>query len=269
MRDYSPKRRTAVVFTGSGTSGAYHAGVLRVLDEKTVIVDYERRFRRDREGIHELTPAVHAAVEQAFASYLDTIPTGKRASSRTYTVKDVVRWDAFETPFGKLYSTNITPDPDTGIGKWTEEQFARALREGVRPDGAHLYPAFPYTAYTKLSDEDVSALWAYMKVIKPVNQQTPENEMSFPANQRWALGISSSNVCRELGAISMTRSPAPVSMVTRFGFGPLSRITVSLSIRSDGASRTPAACDSGAIGARSRMSAVDSPLTQKASPSRL
>jgi mono/diheme cytochrome c family protein len=96
---------------------------------------------------------------------------------------------AFETPFGKLYSTNITPDPDTGIGKWTEEQFARALREGVRPDGAHLYPAFPYTAYTKMSDEDVSALFAYLKIIKPVNFTPPENEMSFPANQRWALGI--------------------------------------------------------------------------------
>lgn len=96
---------------------------------------------------------------------------------------------AFETPFGKLYSTNITPDPDTGIGKWTEEQFTRAVREGVRPDGAHLYPAFPYTAYTKMSDEDVSALFAYLKVIKPVNAKTPENEMSFPANQRWALGV--------------------------------------------------------------------------------
>jgi mono/diheme cytochrome c family protein len=96
---------------------------------------------------------------------------------------------AFATPFGKLYSTNITPDPETGIGKWTEEQFARAVREGVRPDGAHLYPAFPYTAYTKLSDEDVSALFAYLKIIKPVKFTPPENEMSFPANQRWALGV--------------------------------------------------------------------------------
>lgn len=96
---------------------------------------------------------------------------------------------AFETPFGKLYSTNITPDPETGIGKWTEEQFRSAVREGVRPDGAHLYPAFPYTAYTKLGDEDVSALFAYLKIIKPVSFTPPENEMSFPANQRWALGI--------------------------------------------------------------------------------
>ena len=96
---------------------------------------------------------------------------------------------AFETPFGKLYSTNITPDENSGIGKWTQEQFARAVREGVRPNGDHLYPAFPYTAYTKMSDEDVAALFAYIKTIKPVNAPPPANEMGFPFNQRWALGI--------------------------------------------------------------------------------
>ncbi|WP_129778261.1 c-type cytochrome [Peristeroidobacter soli] len=95
----------------------------------------------------------------------------------------------FETPFGKLYSTNITSDPDAGIGKWTEEQFVRAVREGVRPDGAHLYPAFPYTAYTKLSDEDVAALYAFLKIVPPVSEQPPQNEMGFPFNQRWALGL--------------------------------------------------------------------------------
>lgn len=96
---------------------------------------------------------------------------------------------AFETPFGKLYSTNITPDDATGIGQWTEEQFGRALREGVRPNGDHLYPAFPYTAYTKMSDEDVAALYAYLKTLKPVVAEAKTNEMSFPFNQRWALGV--------------------------------------------------------------------------------
>ena len=95
---------------------------------------------------------------------------------------------AFHTPFGKIYSTNITPDRKTGIGGWTQEQFARAVREGVRPDGAHLYPAFPYTAYTKLSDEDVAALYAYFMTLKPVNAPARENELGFPYNQRWALG---------------------------------------------------------------------------------
>lgn len=96
---------------------------------------------------------------------------------------------AFETPFGKLYSSNITPDPETGIGQWSIEEFGRALREGVRPDGDHLYPAFPYTAYTKISDADVLALYAYLKVIKPVKLTPPANEMRFPFNQRWTLGV--------------------------------------------------------------------------------
>jgi mono/diheme cytochrome c family protein len=96
---------------------------------------------------------------------------------------------AFETSFGKLYSSNITPDPETGIGKWSIEEFGRALREGMRPSGEHLYPAFPYTAYTKISDADVQALYAYLKIIKPVRFTPPANEMSFPFNQRWTLGI--------------------------------------------------------------------------------
>src|SRR5688572_30840635 len=95
----------------------------------------------------------------------------------------------FETPFGKLYSSNITPDPETGIGKWSIKEFGRALREGVRPDGEHLYPAFPYTAYTRISDADVSALYAYLKVVKPVKSTPPANDLSFPFNQRWTLGI--------------------------------------------------------------------------------
>lgn len=95
---------------------------------------------------------------------------------------------AFETPFGKLYSSNITPDAETGIGKWSVKEFDRALREGVRPDGAHLYPAFPYTAYTKLSDADVLALYAYLKIIKPVTFTPPANELTFPFNLRWTLG---------------------------------------------------------------------------------
>jgi mono/diheme cytochrome c family protein len=93
----------------------------------------------------------------------------------------------FETPFGKIYSTNITPDPDTGIGKWTEEQFGQALRKGVTPDGTHLYPVFPYTSYTNVTDEDAAALFAYLQSVPPVDSKPPENEMSFPFNQRWLM----------------------------------------------------------------------------------
>ena len=96
---------------------------------------------------------------------------------------------AFETPFGKMYSTNITPDAKTGIGKWSQQDFNRALREGVRPNGEHLYPAFPYTTYTKTSDEDAAAIFAYLKTLPPVNSAAKPNELSFPFNQRWALGI--------------------------------------------------------------------------------
>lgn len=95
---------------------------------------------------------------------------------------------AFQTPFGILYSSNITPDPTTGIGKWSEAEFLRALRGGVRPNGEHLYPAFPYTAFTKISDADAHALYVYMKTVTPVNAAPPENKMHFPYNQRWALG---------------------------------------------------------------------------------
>jgi mono/diheme cytochrome c family protein len=91
---------------------------------------------------------------------------------------------AFETPFGKIYSTNITPDPDTGIGNWTGLHFLNSMRHGIRPDGEHLYPVFPYTSFTKVTNEDVAALFAYLKSIPAIRQETPENEMSFPFNVR-------------------------------------------------------------------------------------
>jgi len=91
---------------------------------------------------------------------------------------------AFETPFGKIYSTNITPDAETGIGQWTGEQFLDSMRYGVRPDGEHLYPAFPYTAFTKVIDEDIAAIFAYLQSIPGIRQAAIDNEMSFPFNQR-------------------------------------------------------------------------------------
>ncbi|MCH8301558.1 MAG: cytochrome c [Proteobacteria bacterium] len=96
---------------------------------------------------------------------------------------------AFETPFGKIYSTNITPDADTGIGNWTGEQFLNSMRRGVRPDGEHLYPVFPYTAFTKVTDEDVAALFAYLQSIPAIRQEASENEIGFPFNQRSLMVI--------------------------------------------------------------------------------
>ncbi len=89
---------------------------------------------------------------------------------------------AFNTPYsflGQIHSTNITPDAETGIGTWTEEQFIRAMHTGVAADGSHLFPAFPYTAFTLVSDDDVKAIWAYLKTVKPVKAERPSNGMAF------------------------------------------------------------------------------------------
>jgi mono/diheme cytochrome c family protein len=88
------------------------------------------------------------------------------------------------TPFGTIYATNITPDPETGIGAWSEAAFRRALREGVRRDGAHLYPAFPYDHFTKVSVGDLRALYAFFMTREPVRAQTPANALPFPWSER-------------------------------------------------------------------------------------
>jgi mono/diheme cytochrome c family protein len=80
---------------------------------------------------------------------------------------------ALKTPFGTIYGTNITPEAETGIGAWSEAAFRRALREGLDREGRHLYPAFPYEYYTRLTDEDVGALYAYLKTREPVRARTP------------------------------------------------------------------------------------------------
>ncbi len=81
----------------------------------------------------------------------------------------------FETPFGTFYSPNITPDPVHGLGGWSESDFVRALTEGVAPDGSHYYPVFPYTSYTRMTREDLGALWVYLNTVESVarpNQAT-------------------------------------------------------------------------------------------------
>ncbi|MBH5397208.1 cytochrome c [Bradyrhizobium sp. CNPSo 4010] len=94
---------------------------------------------------------------------------------------------AMPTPFGTIYSTNITPDPETGIGRWSERAFIRALRSGVDREGRHLYPAFPYDHFTRVSDEDAKALYAFFMSIEPVRSSAPANELPFPLNIRLTL----------------------------------------------------------------------------------
>jgi mono/diheme cytochrome c family protein len=92
-------------------------------------------------------------------------------------------------PFGTLYSTNITPDPETGIGKYSDQEFLNALHRGIRRDGARLYPAMPYTSYTYISDADGLAIKAYLFSLAPVRVTAPANTLMFPFNQRWAMGF--------------------------------------------------------------------------------
>ncbi|HEY7298364.1 MAG TPA: cytochrome c [Xanthobacteraceae bacterium] len=85
-----------------------------------------------------------------------------------------------ETPFGIVYSTNITPDEATGIGGWSEEAFRRAVRDGVSQDGHHLYPVFPYDHMTKMREEDIRAVYAFIITRAPVHANTPANPLPFP-----------------------------------------------------------------------------------------
>jgi mono/diheme cytochrome c family protein len=89
-----------------------------------------------------------------------------------------------QTPFGHLIGPNITPDPETGIGSWTDEQFVSAVRDGRGRGGIHLYPAMPYPAYSKLKLEDVLAIRAYLKTIDPVHDKIEANKLPFPFDIR-------------------------------------------------------------------------------------
>ena len=97
---------------------------------------------------------------------------------------------ALDTPFGKLYSTNITPDKATGIGNYTFEQFDRAMRKGVAADGHNLYPAMPYPSYAKMTADDMQALYTYLMLgLPPVQLANKPSEMHWPFNMRWGLAI--------------------------------------------------------------------------------
>jgi len=94
---------------------------------------------------------------------------------------------ALQTPFGPIITPNLTPDPATGLGNWSSDDFARAMHEGIRPDGAHLYPAFPYNYYTKVTRADTDAIFAYLRSLPPVSHAVDRNALPFPFNIRASL----------------------------------------------------------------------------------
>ncbi len=94
-----------------------------------------------------------------------------------------------ETPFGNIVAPNITPDLETGIGSWSDDAFDAAIRKGLRRDGSRLYPAMPYTAYTKMSRDDVLAIRAYLNTVTPVRNDVVANTLPFPFNIRTSMRV--------------------------------------------------------------------------------
>ena len=101
----------------------------------------------------------------------------------------------FETPFGVIYSSNITPDSSTGIGSWTKQDLRRAMHEGVAPGGKRLFPAFPYTSFTKVSDEDTDAIFAFLRTLAPIRYAPPNNGLVLRV--RWPLTVWNSQFLRD------------------------------------------------------------------------
>lgn len=94
---------------------------------------------------------------------------------------------SLETPFGTIYTANLTPDPETGIGKWNADDFYKAMTKGMEPDGRRLYPAFPYTHFTILKREDSDALFAYLKTLDPINQRIQPPKFAWPLTWRFVM----------------------------------------------------------------------------------
>jgi mono/diheme cytochrome c family protein len=96
---------------------------------------------------------------------------------------------AISSPFGTFYAPNISPDPDDGIGRWSEADFVNAVRKGISPDGTHYFPAFPYTSYAHATVPDVRDLFAFLKTLPPVKGKVRDHDVPFPFNIRRNVGI--------------------------------------------------------------------------------
>lgn len=92
-----------------------------------------------------------------------------------------------ETPFGTIYTPNITFDPETGLGRWTRDDFWRAMHEGIAPDGSRLYPAFPYPHFSRMPRDEIDALYDYLSTLPRVKKMKPENELPWPLSWRFSL----------------------------------------------------------------------------------
>jgi mono/diheme cytochrome c family protein len=137
------------------------------------------------------TLASHALADESYSQiqrgkYL--FDAGDCASCHTGDeTKPLAGGRPIETPFGTLYSANITPDRTTGIGAWTNDEFYKAMHEGFSRDGEHLYPAFPYPYFTQLTRDDVDAILAYLKTVEPISNKPPPNHLMWPLDYRFVM----------------------------------------------------------------------------------
>jgi mono/diheme cytochrome c family protein len=118
---------------------------------------------------------------------------------------------AFPIPFGKVYSTNITQDKETGLGNWTDQQIRDAIVKGIRPDGSNIIPVMPYQAYSGMAEEDLQALIAYLKTLKPVKKPTPELQSRAPLTRSLGIPI----YLKVFGRFSKSPAQAPKSGIER------------------------------------------------------
>ncbi len=135
----------------------------------------------------------------------------------------------FETPVGVIYSSNITSSIERGIGKWTAQDLRRALHEGIAADGSRLFPAFPYTSFTQMTDEDVDALYAYMRTVAADEYQPPDNDLVFKL--RWGMAVW--NALFRTGTLQARSETNPGMESRRLsggGVGSLRRLSYSRSL---------------------------------------
>jgi mono/diheme cytochrome c family protein len=153
-----------------------------------------------------LSPALHAAgVVLAGLSFVALAADAGNAKHGEYVARlgschschmDPKKKDAplaggreLTSPFGTFHVPNITPDTESGIGRWSNGDFIRAMTEGVAPDGRHYYPAFPFTSYTRMTRNDLLDLKAYLDTVKPVRNVVPSHSLRFPYKFRFTLAI--------------------------------------------------------------------------------
>lgn len=150
-------------------------------------------------GTAALATALLLSVGTARAGEPDAVARGEyvfRAAGGCSCHTDIAKGGAFltggralKTPFGVFYSPNITPDPETGIGRWSDHDFVGAMREGVAPDGSHYFPVFPYPSFTRMADRDLLDLKAYLFSLTPVRKPNTDHDLKPPFGWRFTVGV--------------------------------------------------------------------------------